>query len=91
MQPDGHLPVSPVEVRQVLDHLACGNEPNDGGDKRGRAGNIPAVGAVAFGAGRTDTVRPAADGHVLNRAKRLLLGVDDLQFPDAPLFSVPGA
>jgi len=50
---------------------------------------VTAVGAVALGAGRTDAVRPAADGHVLNRAKRLLLGIDGLSFPDAPLFQLP--
>ena len=31
MQPDGHLPVSPVEVRQVLDDLARDDEAHDGG------------------------------------------------------------
>ena len=50
---------------------------------------IPAVGTVALGAGRADAVRPAADGHVLNGAKRLLLGIDGLSFPDVPLFQLP--
>ena len=76
---------------QIFHYLTSQNQAGYGGDKGCAAWNIPAVGAVALGAGRTDTVRPAADGHVLNGAQGLLLGVDDLQFPDAPLFSVPGA
>ena len=50
---------------QILHHLAGQNQAGYGGDKGCAARNIPAVGAVAFGAGRADTVRPAADGHVL--------------------------
>ena len=34
-------------------------------------------------------MRPTADGHVLNGAQGLLLGVDDLSFPDVPLFQLP--
>jgi hypothetical protein len=68
---------------QIFHYLAGQNQAGYGGDKGCAARNVMAVGAVAFGAGRTDTVRPAADGHVLNRAKRLLLGINDLQFPDA--------
>ena len=78
-----------VEVRQVLDHLACGNEPNDGGDKRGRAGNIPAVGAFSGGARRADAVIAAADGSVFHGADGQFARVDDLQmlhavFPAEP-------
>ena len=72
-----------------IHHLAGQNQAGYGGDKGCAARNVTAVGAVAFGAGRTDTVRPAADGHVLNRAKRLLLGIDGLSFPDVPLFQLP--
>ena len=50
---------------QILHHLAGQNQAGYGGDKGCAARNIPAVGAVAFGAGRADTVRPEADGHVL--------------------------
>ena len=74
---------------QIFHYLAGQNQTGYGGDKGCAAWNIPAVGAVALGAGRTDTVRPAADGHVLNRAKRLLLGIDGLSFPDVPLFQLP--
>ena len=72
---------------QIFHYLTGQNQASYGGDKGCAAWNIPAVGAVALGAGRTDTVRPTADGHVLNRAKRLLLGINDLQFPDARFFS----
>ena len=79
----------PVEVRQALDHLACGNEPNDGGDKRGRAGNIPAVGAFSGDARRADAVIAAADGSVFHGADGQFARVDDLQmlhavFPAEP-------
>ena len=76
---------------QIFHYLTGQNQAGYGGDKGCAAWNIPAVGAVALGAGRTDAVRPTADGHVLNRAKRLLLGIDGLSFPDVPLFSAPGA
>ena len=74
---------------QILHYLTGQNQAGYGGDKGCAARNVTAVGAVAFGAGRTDTVRPTADGHVLNRAKRLLHGIDGLSFPDAPLFQLP--
>ena len=69
---------------QIFHYLTSQNQAGYGGDKGCAAWNIPAVGA-----GRTDTVRPTADGHVLNRAKRLLLGIDGLSFPDVPLFQLP--
>ena len=72
---------------QILHHLAGQNQAGYGGDKGCAAGNVTAVGAVALGAGRTDTVRPTADGHVFNGAQGLLLGINDLQFPDARFFS----
>ena len=50
---------------QILHRLAGQNQAGYGGDKGCAAGNIPAVGAVALGAGRADAVRPTADGHVL--------------------------
>jgi hypothetical protein len=74
---------------QILHHLAGQNQVGYEGDKGCATGNIPAVGAVALGAGRADAVRPTAGGHVLNRAKRLLLGIDGLSFPDVPLFQLP--
>ncbi len=74
---------------QIFHYLTGQNQAGYGGDKGCAARNVTAVGAVAFGAGRTDTVRPTADGHVLNGAQGLLLGVDDLSFPDVPLFQLP--
>ena len=74
---------------QIFHYLTGQNQTGYGGDKGCAARNVTAVGAAALGAGRTDTVRPTADGHVLNRAKRLLLGIDGLSFPDAPLFQLP--
>ena len=74
---------------QIFHYLTGQNQAGYGGDKGCAAWNVTAVGAVALGAGRTDAVRPTTDGHVLNRAKRLPLGIDGLSFPDAPLFQLP--
>ena len=74
---------------QIFHYLTGQNQTGYRGDKGCAARNVTAVGAVALGAGRTDTVRPTADGHVLNGAQGLLLGVDDLSFPDVPLFQLP--
>ena len=85
VQPDGCLPVSPVEVRQVLDDLARDDEAHDGGHERSRARDVAPVGAFSGRAGRADAVVPAADGRVLDRADRLFLRIDDLEMRNALL------
>ena len=87
VQPDGHLPVSPVEVRQVLDDLARDDEAHDGGHKRSRARDVAPVGAFSGRAGRADAVVPAADGRVLDGADRLFLRIDDLEMRNAPFLA----
>ena len=85
VQPDGCLPVSPVEVCQVLDDLARDDEAHDGGHERSRARDIAPVGAFSGHAGRADAVVPAADGRVLHGADRLFLRIDDLEMRNALL------
>ena len=77
------LPVSPVEVRQILDDLARDDQPHNGGHKRGRARDIAPVGTFSGRAGRADAVVAAADGRVLDGADRLFLRIDDLEMRNA--------
>ena len=83
MHPDGDLPVSPVEVRQILDDLARDDQPHDRGHKRGRARDIAPVGTFSGRAGRADAVVAATDGRVLDGADRLFLRIDDLEVRNA--------
>ena len=83
MHPDGDLPVSPVEVRQILDDLARDDQPHNGGHKRGRARDIVPVGTFSGRAGRADAVVAATDGRVLDGADRLFLRIDDLEMRNA--------
>lgn len=74
---------------QILHDLARDDQTDRRRDEGVAAGNLPPLRTLARRPRRADTVRPAADGQIVERRGGRLPGVDDLQVPDAALLELP--
>ena len=64
---------------KIVNDLTRNDQSDHGRNKRGGAGDVPALCAFSDGSGRADAVLSAADGHILQRPYRYFLGIDDFE------------